>query len=412
MYFVREDFERMKALAISFLLVACIFNSHNHCQSKPMKAGNYDLCFLLQGEELHIPLKIVNDSLWEIMNHEEQINLQVVPDISSNNDEFIAELPFFRTRLRGEWNDDFVALGYWEDMSRDSSYWVRFTISPASLEAKVPSKNCETKKYKVVFQNHSDTSEAHGQFTFCDRRITGTFMTETGDYRHLHGVVSGNELQFGTFDGAHLYFFKAQLHSDSIHDGIFLSGNKWRQSWTAVRDEKYSLRDPNYIVRPSGEPISNLSVTDANGNEISLSSTFFQSRVTVIEVMGTWCPNCLDASRFLDTLENEIRDTAMRVLPLLFERGDSFAQWSAAAKRFFATRDVQPHYFFGGKASKKTAAGLFPSLAEILAFPTLIIVDRQGKIAWVHSGFYGPGTGEYYEKNKHTLKSVILSLLR
>ena len=402
----------MKAYTFFLLCSICFLNIH--VQGKPyfMNAGNYDLCFELQGEELHIPLKIIHESHWQIVNGSEQLDLNVFHDESMPGNAFIAELPFFRTRLRGSWRDETVAIGHWEDMSRDSSYWVNFTIRSVSQASAVPCNVGDTKKFKTVFQNQSDTTEALGQFTFCDDRVVGTFMTETGDYRHLHGFVKGNAMQFGTFDGAHIYFFKAYLQGDTISDGVFLSGNKWRQPWSATRDEHYTLRDPNYIVRPSGESIQSLLVTDSNGNEVVLSPTFFQNHVTVIEVMGTWCPNCLDASRFLDTLTNEIKDTSLRVLPLLFERGDSFSQWSVAAQRFFASKANPPHYFFGGRASKKTAGSLFPGLKEIIAFPTLIIVDRMGKIAWVHTGFYGPGTGVYYQKNKEVLKKVIHQLLR
>lgn len=393
---------------LSFLFIS----AHVLCQSRLMIPGNYDLCFQLQGEKLHIPLNIISETRWQIRNHEEFMDLTVTRDAANPGNEFVADIPFFRTRLRGSWIMAQQATGHWEDLSRDSSYWVPFHISPSSETGKTQFQKTETLKFKTVFQNSSDTTEALGQFTFCDSHVTGTFMTETGDYRHLHGVMKGNEIQFGTFDGAHLYFFKAILQSDSITDGVFLSGNKWRQPWSAVRDEDFSLRDPNRIVLPSGDVISTLSVTDKNGNGTKLAPTFFQNHVTVIEVMGTWCPNCLDASRYLDTLTNDIQDTALRVMPLLFERGDSFAQWTIAAQKFFSFRDKAPEYFFGGKASKKTAAGLFPALTEIIAFPTLIIIDRQGNIAWVHSGFYGPSAGAYYEKNKKILKRTILQLLR
>ena len=401
----------MKAQTILFVFVFSIFLHHSHCQSNFMNPGNYDLCFQLQGDELHIPLTIFSYSHWQIRNHDERIDLKVVHDTTVDHG-FIAELPFFRTRLRGSWQREYFASGHWEDITRDSSYWVAFTISPVTTIDEKPCVKSETKRYKTVFQNASDTTEAIGQFTFCDDLITGTFMTETGDYRHLHGVLKGTEMQFGTFDGAHLYFFKAQIHSDSITAGIFLSGNKWRQPWSALRDESYSLRDPNRIVVPTGEVVSTISVTDISGKAVKLSPEFFQHHITVVEIMGTWCPNCLDASRFLDTLKSEIQDTTLRVMPILFERGESFAQWSQAAKKFFASRDLVPEYYFGGKASKKTAANLFPSLTDIVAFPTLIIVDREGKIAWVHTGFYGPGTGAYYQKNTSVLKNAILQMLR
>ena len=35
-------------------------------------------------------------------------------------------------------------------------------------------------------------------------------------------------------------------------------------------------------------------------------------------------------------------------------------------------------------------------LNHIISFPTALVIDREGKVAYVHTGFSGPGTGKYY----------------
>jgi hypothetical protein len=37
-------------------------------------------------------------------------------------------------------------------------------------------------------------------------------------------------------------------------------------------------------------------------------------------------------------------------------------------------------------------------LDKVLAFPTTIFIDRQGKVRRIHTGFSGPGTGKYYQE--------------
>jgi hypothetical protein len=35
-------------------------------------------------------------------------------------------------------------------------------------------------------------------------------------------------------------------------------------------------------------------------------------------------------------------------------------------------------------------------LTEVMSFPTAIYLDRNNEVQKIYSGFYGPGTGEYY----------------
>jgi hypothetical protein len=50
-------------------------------------------------------------------------------------------------------------------------------------------------------------------------------------------------------------------------------------------------------------------------------------------------------------------------------------------------------------------------LDTIVAFPTLIIVDKKGYIREVHSGFNGPATGVPYAAFKEETYELIRKLL-
>jgi hypothetical protein len=49
----------------------------------------------------------------------------------------------------------------------------------------------------------------------------------------------------------------------------------------------------------------------------------------------------------------------------------------------------------GSKAAGEAAKTL-PMLNAVLGFPTTIIIDKKGKVRNIHTGFSGPGTGQYY----------------
>jgi hypothetical protein len=52
-----------------------------------------------------------------------------------------------------------------------------------------------------------------------------------------------------------------------------------------------------------------------------------------------------------------------------------------------------------------------PQLEAIVGFPTTLFVDRQGKIAKIHTGFNGPGTGEHYEEQQNEFYAIVDGLL-
>ena len=64
-----------------------------------------------------------------------------------------------------------------------------------------------------------------------------------------------------------------------------------------------------------------------------------------------------------------------------------------------------------GTNDKNVASEQFPMLNGIMSFPTSIIVDRNGKIRYVHTGFSGPATGAEYLKLKTKFQNEIEGLL-
>ena len=67
---------------------------------------------------------------------------------------------------------------------------------------------------------------------------------------------------------------------------------------------------------------------------------------------------------------------------------------------------------YAGNASKEEASATFPMLNEIMSFPTSILVDENGKIRHIHTGFSGPATGKIYEDYKKEMREIIEQLLK
>jgi hypothetical protein len=64
-----------------------------------------------------------------------------------------------------------------------------------------------------------------------------------------------------------------------------------------------------------------------------------------------------------------------------------------------------------GTSDKEGASKTLPMLNQIIAFPTLIIIGKDGKVRHIHTGFSGPGTGIYYKQFQQRFNELINELL-
>ena len=65
----------------------------------------------------------------------------------------------------------------------------------------------------------------------------------------------------------------------------------------------------------------------------------------------------------------------------------------------------------GGKASKKVAEEKFPMLSSVSSFPTLIFIGKDREVKEVYTGFYGPGTGTFYDDFMTSKEELLAKLV-
>lgn len=119
----------------------------------------------------------------------------------------------------------------------------------------------------------------------------------------------------------------------------------------------------------------------------------------MLDVLGTWCPNCMDEVRLLSALPMEQADQ----LSVAFERPDSAAEAYQRLDGFRSEMEMNWDVVLGGKANKRVAADAFPFLDRIISFPTTLFIQSDGTVH-VHSGFNGPATGPAYEEEVAAFK--------
>jgi len=254
-------------------------------------------------------------------------------------------------------------------------------------------------RWSVIFRE-DDGKETHavGEFQQNGANVTGTFLTPTGDYRFLAGSAQGSAFFLSCFDGDHAFLFKARFEDDGSLSGDFWSGTSWHESWTAVRDEDATLPDPtNLTFIKAGYDGIEFEFPDVEGKQHAFPDPEYDGKVVIISLAGSWCPNCHDEFAFMSQFYREYHDQGLEAIGLMYEHFKDFARASQQVRHFAAKHDVGFDLLVAGYSDKNTAAETLPMLNHVMAFPTIIVIDRTGRIRQIHTGFSGPGTGAHYD---------------
>jgi thiol-disulfide isomerase/thioredoxin len=256
-----------------------------------------------------------------------------------------------------------------------------------------PTESLFNGTWEVTFQPGTKEEEkAIGVFKAGkDTEIAGTFLTETGDYRFLAGNRSGLNFSMSTFNGSWVMLFEAELQSDTLI-GKFYSGASYVTEWIAVRNPEAKLRNEaslTYVV--NDQKVNTAEMTQLNGKGFSLKS--FEGKVTVVQIMGTWCPNCLDEVQFMNKLHERYGQYGLEIIALAYEVGTDGKQMRKKLKVFKKKIGMEYDLVLAGQSSKEVASAHFPMLNGIMSFPTTIIIGKDGKVLHVHTGYSGPATG-------------------
>jgi thiol-disulfide isomerase/thioredoxin len=353
-----------------------------------------------------------------IINSDEKIR---VGPVSLTNDSVNFAMPVFESSFKTKRNVDGSFQGVWnKGTTGEFQNWpfyaypnqlYRFTRSQGSAKYNISGK------WDVTITRPNGTPrKALAEFEQSGDKLTGSFLTPSGDYRFLEGIVTGDSLKLSTFDGSHAYTFYAKIASaQKITGGIYLAGYSGKETWSAVKDNnvKEPVQEQPTKLKP-GESKLNFSFNDLEGKPVSINDERFKNKVVVVQLMGSWCPNCMDETKFLSDFYNKYRSKGVEIVSLAYEYSTDIERSRKSLSKFQKLFNVQYPMLITGITStdeQKTEKTL-PQLTTIQTFPTSIFLDRKGNVREVHSVFYGPGTKQYFEEYKKIFTSIVEGLLK
>lgn len=352
---------------------------------------------------------------WTIRNADEKLQ---VNDIREKGDSVLVDMPFFDAALllkKTEQGYD----GLWKKAGSLGDVFMPLTIRGGKdrirLNPMTPVQNISG-RWKAIFTNaNGKRAVAIAEFKQTGNILKGTFLTPTGDYRFLEGIISGDSLVLTCFDGTHAFYFGARVEKDGkIAAGVFASGPTSLEQWEAQRDEKLELDGTAAAMRVR-DPETRLDFRflDLDSNWISIKDPRFSNKVVIIQIMGSWCPNCMDETAFLSEFYRNNRNRGVEVIGLAYEYSTDFARARKSLSRFRDKFKVEYPMLITGVTSSDTlrTEKTLPQMTPIKAFPSMIVLGRDGKVKKTHAGYEGPATGVHHERFKKEFAATIEELL-
>jgi peroxiredoxin len=341
-----------------------------------------------------------------------------VDNVRFVDDSVFIEMPVFESRFRakvinGTWQ------GVWIKGTSAQDQVLPFTANPASRRFEIIDGDAKyniSGRWQVTFASDKTKSDASiAELVQKGNIIYGTFLTPSGDYRYQEGVVTGNHLKLSGFDGGHAYSFTADVTNNStITHGMFYSGANYKEGWNAVKDPHAKvITDAVAMHLRPGEEKLDFTFPDLNGKDVSIHDDRFKNKVVIVQILGSWCPNCMDETKFLSAYYNRNKQRGVEIVALAYEYSTNFQRSVASLGKFKNHFNVQyPILITGVKVSDtlRTEKTL-PQVTPIKVFPSSILIDKKGKVRKFDTGFFGPGTGIHYEEYKREFYATIDELL-
>lgn len=411
----------IKAFSISTIFsIAIIFYSCTSTKNESIINGTW-LGKLQNDKGAEIPFNfVVKDSLNKkviiIINAEDSL---LVDEIKTNGDSTQIVLPFYDAELIVKVYTDSLS-GKWKkhyaDYTLETPFKAVHNVSDRFENIKADTSKLFDGTWASTFikSPNNDTSFAIGEFRTVGNKIFGTFLSSTGDYRFLEGISANNKIYLSTFDGSNALRFEADLSSDkkSLINGVFYSSKSSYYTWTAIYQPDAKLPDAdNLTFLKDGYDSIDFSFKDVNGKLVSLQDEKYKDKVILIQIMGSWCPNCIDESAFIAEYYNKSDKNKLEVIGLCYERSDDFKKASSNVIKMRDRLNIPYDLLIAGTNAKGKVNESLPMLKNFIAFPTMIILDKNHKVRKIHTGYSGPATGKHYLDFKYEFEKFVNNLL-
>lgn len=385
------------------LLISC-----NSEDSEKLELGNYVGRLEVENNKyLPFNFSVTNDSTLVVQNSSEIVDFSIV----YSKDSIFIKSKVFEGFIKGVLVENKIN-GFFTIESLDRS--VPFSSYKNNNRFNIDfdeNKKLTLNRWKFTFNpNKDNASFSVGIFnSIGENEISATFRTTTGDYGYMHGGYKENKIVLSTFNGSRAYLFEAEMNKDSI-EGVMYAGNHSKTIVKGVLDNDFELSNEYSLtsLKVKNQKFD-FSFENTLGKLISIDDKFYDGKSMVVQLMGSWCSNCLDESKFyVDYMnKNELKD--IEFVALAFEYAKTKDNALNSIRKLKKQLGINYPILLAqyGSSDKSRALEKFPMLNKIISYPTTIFLDKNKDVIKIHTGFNGPATGEKYTEFINEFNSTI-----
>ncbi len=416
---------RISLIPLILLATACADSPADSPAPAAPITGGWRAVLASPGGELPFTLRIDTDDAGElravVVNGEEEAPLSAVERQGS------------RVVLRFGWYDSEITAdldaagktmaGTWRKTAPEGDSTLPFTArrgDPRRFLAEVNTAGGEPTladvggHWAAELRDEDGTEVARGELVQKGNAVSGTFLTPTGDYRFLEGTYRLGRLRLSTFDGAHAFLFDARALEDGTLAGDFWSRDTYHATWTARRVEEAEQILPDawkMVGLTNDDGAFAFELPDLEGRPLSLDDPRFAGKAVVVNIFGSWCPNCNDEAPLLAEWHRRYRDRGLEIVGLAYEFTGDPERDRRQVRRFAERYGIDYPLLLAGVSDKAAAGATLPDLTAVIAYPTTLFIGRDRKVRKIHTGFTGPGTGSHYQRLVAELEAAIEEIL-
>ena len=236
-----------------------------------------------------------------------------------------------------------------------------------------------------------------------DGILVGTIVTATGDSRFMTGYEVEGGFELMGFDGRFIYKVNAKV-TDGAIEGHVWAGLTGYYSFSGIANDFATLEDPEEMSKLRDDYTHiEWHLPGLNGDTVHFDSRTI-NKPTILAIQGSWCPNCMDEGRVLDQYYREF-EGAIDVFGLSYEYSGTLEKAIAAVQKMERDLGTSFPMVIATYGPKQDRNAVLP-LEQIRSYPTSIMLDHQGNVVKIHTGFYGPSTKEYEAYVKETREEL------
>ncbi len=401
---------------IRYVLVAWLLGLAAPAFAAEIQPGDWRLVIKTEIGDLPFNLQLARDNArWRaaFINGTDKAEGETV---TVAGDKLTVDFPSFGTHIEATLGANGAVVGSARYERADGQVTIPFTGKAGETHRFFPKplagKASANGKWAVTQPNGDTTRIGVGEFKQTGTLVNGSVIFMNADTRFLSGEMHGDDLYLSTFDGGQGSLWVGHVADGKIVGKTYSIVSRTVTPFEAKLDPNAQIEDPSAVtfLKPGYDKFA-FTFPNLNGKQVSLEDPAYKGKVVIVTIAGSWCSTCHDETAYLSPYYKANRTRGLEVIGLMYEYSPEFPKAVTACRNFGKRYDIAWEMLIAGISDKTAASRTLPMINAVLAYPTMIVVDKKGKVRRIHTSFPGPATGARHTEFKREFEALMDQLL-